>query len=213
MKANQKAYESGLEDLKLVCDGYIEKLRKEVESREIGEYILCTDRKTNNLHLEIRGISNQRKFIESNARTMGVDKSKYLQVNPGEFAYSPIHVNDGSIAYNNSNNSYLLSPIYKTFIVEKRSKLDSRYLMMWFARGEFTRMCKYYAFGSARDNFEWSQMCSFEIPIPPIEVQESIANIYKCYEQRKEINEQLKEKIRDICPILIKGSIDEARGN
>lgn len=213
MKANQKAYERGLEDLKLVCDGYIEKLRKEVEPREIGEYILCTDRKTNNLQLEIRGISNQQKFIESNARTMGVDKSKYLQVNPGEFAYSPIHVNDGSIAYNNSNNSYLLSPIYKTFIVEKRSKLDSRYLMMWFSRGEFTRMCKYYAFGSARDNFEWSQMCSFEIPIPRIEVQESIANIYKCYEQRKEINEQLKEKIRDICPILIKGSIDEARGN
>lgn len=213
MKANQKAYERGLEDLKLVCDGYIEKLRKEVESREIGEYILCTDRKTNNLHLEIRGISNQRKFIESNARTMGVDKSKYLQVDSGEFAYSPIHVNDGSIAYNNSNKSYLLSPIYKTFVVEKMSELNSRYLMMWFAREEFTRLCKYYAFGSARDNFEWGQMCAFKIPIPTIEVQESIANIYKCYEQRKEINEQLKEKIRDICPILIKGSIDESRGN
>lgn len=85
--------------------------------------------------------------------------------------------------------------------------------MMWFAREEFTRLCKYYAFGSARDNFEWGQMCAFKIPIPPIQIQESIANIYKCYEQRKEINEQLKEKIRDICPILIKGSIDEARGN
>ncbi|MBD9273653.1 MAG: restriction endonuclease subunit S, partial [Clostridium sp.] len=28
---------------------------------------------------------------------------------------------------------------------------------------------------------------------------------------RKEINEKLKAQIKDICPILIKGSIEEAR--
>ena len=47
--------------------------------------------------------------------------------------------------------------------------------------------------------------------MPAIEVQKSIADIFKVYNTRKRINEQLKAQIKDICPILIKGSIDEAR--
>ena len=39
MVANQQSYERGLEDLKLVCDGYIEDLRRKMSSTPIGEYI------------------------------------------------------------------------------------------------------------------------------------------------------------------------------
>ena len=85
--------------------------------------------------------------------------------------------------------------------------------MMWFSREEFARYCTFHAFGSARDNFEWEQMCEVEIPIPSIEIQKSIADIFRCYIDRKEINEKLKNQIKDICPILIKGSIEEARTN
>lgn len=52
-------------------------------------------------------------------------------------------------------------------------------------------------------------MKEVEIPIPDIEIQKSIVNIYNCYIERKRINEQLKAQIKDICPILIKGSIEE----
>lgn len=140
-----------------------------------------------------------------------MDTDKYLRIDPREFGYSPIHINDGSIAFNNSNSSYLLSPIYKTFKIVDENCLKSEYLMLWFSRDEFTRYCWFYAFGSARDNFEWNQMCEFEIPLPDIKTQEAISNIYKCYIERKAINERLKAQIKDICPILIKGSIEEAR--
>ena len=211
MLANQKSYERGLDDLKLTCDAYIENLRRKMPCEPIGPYITCTDRKTDDPNLKIQGISNQHKLNDSNSRVDGVKTDRYLRIDPREFGYSPIHINDGSIAFNNSNNSYLLSPIYKTFKIINEDFLKSEYLMLWFSRDEFTRYCWFYAFGSARDNFEWNQMCEFEIPIPDIQTQESISNIYKCYIERKQINEQLKSQIKDICPILIKGSIEEAR--
>ena len=208
---NQKIYEKNLYDLKLICDSYIEKLRRENEKEPIGKYIVCTDRKTDNSNLQIMGISNQRRLVESNSRTKGVNKSKYLKIEPREFAYSPIHINDGSIAFNNTKNEYLLSPIYKTFKVVNEEKLNSEYLMMWFSREEFTRYCWFYAFGSARDQFDWKQLCEIEIPVPDINIQKSIAELYNSYILRRNINEELKEKLKDICPILIKGSIEEAK--
>ena len=44
MLENQKNYERGLDDLKLVCDGYIEDLRRKIPCEEIGNYIVCTDK-------------------------------------------------------------------------------------------------------------------------------------------------------------------------
>lgn len=211
MVENQKAYERGLEDLKLVCDAYIEDLRRKMPCEEIGGYIECTDRKTDNPKLRIQGISNQQKLVDSNSRVDGVDTEKYLRIDSREFGYSPIHINDGSIAFNATKDSFLLSPIYKTFKVANESKLLPEYLMMWFGRNEFIRYCTFHAFGSARDTFEWEQMCKVKIPIPSIEVQQAIVNIYKCYTDRKEINEKLKQQIKDICPILIKGSLEETR--
>ncbi len=208
---NQKSYESGLDDLKLTCDAYIEELRRKIPCEKIGTFIECTDRNTNDTNLKIQGISNQQKLIDSESRTQGVDKEKYIRIDPREFGYSPIHINDGSIAFNNTNYSYLLSPIYKTFKVLDEKKLHPEYLMMWFSRKEFTRYCWYYAFGSARDTFEWKQMCDVSIPIPDLGTQISISNIYKCYLERKAINEKLKSQIKDICPVLIKGSLEEAK--
>ena len=211
MLENQKNYERGLDDLKLVCDGYIEDLRRKIPCEEIGNYIVCTDKKTDNPSLKIQGISNQHRLNDSNSRVDGVETSKYLKIDSREFGYSPIHINDGSIAFNSSKESYLLSPIYKTFKVIDENKLISEYLMMWLSREEFTRYCTFHAFGSARDTFEWNQMCEVQIPIPNIEIQKSIVNIYKVYNERKQINEKLKQQIKDICPILIKGSIEEAK--
>lgn len=213
MKENQKSYEKGLEDLKLLCESYIEDLRKKSSVKKIGKYIKCTDRKTDDINLDIRGISNLQKLSIPNSRVDGVEKEKYLRIDYKEFGYSPIHINDGSIALNNEKKSYLLSPIYKTFKVIDENVLYPDYLMMWFSRKEFVRYCWFYAFGSARDNFEWNQMCEVEIPIPDIKIQKSISNIYKCYIERQSINELLKNQIKDICPILINGSVEEAKEN
>lgn len=208
---NQASYETGLEDLKLVCDAYIEELRRKYPCEKIGKFIIETSRKTDDSKLKIQGISNQHKFNDSNSRINGVDTSKYLRIDSREFGYSPIHINDGSIAFNSSEESFLLSPIYATFKIKNEKEIISEYLMLWFSRSEFTRYCWFYAFGSARDTFEWKQMSEFEVPVPNIEIQHDIVDIYKVYCQRKQINEELKKQIKNICPVLIKGAVEEAK--
>lgn len=212
MLANLRSYEKGLDDLKLVCDGYIEELRRKIPSEEIGKYIIDTSTKNKDMDAVIAGISKEQKLISSDSRTSGVDKSKYFIVKNNEFAYSPIHINDGSIAFNNTGKTYIVSPIYKTFKVVDETKLLSKYLMLWFARGEFVRYCWFYAFGSARDSFEWNQFCNVKIPIPSIEKQKAIVEVLDILNYRKTNVDVLKKTISTICPILIRGSIDEANG-
>lgn len=48
-----------------------------------------------------------------------------------------------------------------------------------------------------------------KIPLPPLSVQQNIVNIYKCYIERGRIAKQLKEQIKNMCPVLIKGSLEE----
>jgi type I restriction enzyme S subunit len=52
-------------------------------------------------------------------------------------------------------------------------------------------------------------MKEVKIPIPDISVQREIVNIHKCYIERQRIAEALKEQLKNICPVLIKGSLSE----
>lgn len=85
------------------------------------------------------------------------------------------------------------------------------YLSILFERSEFNRYSRFNSWGSARETFDWEEMCDVRIPVPDIEIQQDIVNIFEAYNARKDINEKLKAQIKDICPILIKGSIEEAR--
>ena len=82
---------------------------------------------------------------------------------------------------------------------------------MIFKRTEFDRYARFHSWGSARETFTWNDLVEVEIPIPDIEIQKSIASIYSVYIMRKKINEQLKAQIKDICPILIRGSLEESK--
>lgn len=214
MVNNQKAYERGLEDLKLVCDGYIEDLRRKLPSEPIGKYLSLSDRRNDiGLGLEaVRGISTSKEFIETKADMEGVGLANYKLVQPNYFAYVGDTSRRGdkiSLALNTTNETFLVSSI--SYVFTTSIDLLAEYLMLFFSRDEFNRYARFNSWGSARESFNFDDMCNVKIPIPAIEVQKSIVDIFKVYNTRKRINEQLKVQIKDICPILIKGSIDEAR--
>lgn len=217
MLANQQSYERGLEDLKLVCDAYIDDLRKKLSHRKLGSYISICENKNNDLVYGIdavRGISIEKKFIDTKANMEGVSLKPYVIVNPNEFAYVTVTSRNGekiSLARNNSNDVYICSSSYIVFKVNNTRELLPEYLSMLFERSEFNRYSRFNSWGSARETFDWEEMCDVRIPVPDIEKQQDIVNIFKAYNTRKDINEKLKAQIKDICPILIKGSIEEAR--
>lgn len=105
--------------------------------------------------------------------------------------------------------TYICSSSYVVFRSKDPEKLFPQYLMLFFSRSEFNRYARFHSLGSARETFDWAEMCEVEIPIPDIKVQKAIAEIFSVYVERKKINEQLKAQIKDICPILIKGSLED----
>lgn len=215
MLANQQNYERGLEDLKLVCDGYIEDLRRKMPCEKIGRYIEERNERNKDKSIDfVMGLSTKKEFREAQSRVNREELGSYKIVGQGDFAFVPTTDTWKVLAfsYNTFERDLVVSPIYEVFSVNKE-KLLPAYLAMWLSRVEFDRYARFNSWGSARENFSMEEMKNVEIPIPNIEIQKSIVNIYNCYIERKRINEQLKAQIKDICPILIKGSIEEGRKN
>lgn len=210
MVANQKSYEKGLDDLKLTCDAYIEELRRKIKCEKIGPYIHPIDERNSDLKIKLaQGITNE-KFFASPKQVADAEQNAKI-VRTGQFAYNRATTRNGekiSIAYRIGEDC-VVSSAYQVFEIVQTNKLSPEYLMMWFKRSEFDRYARYMSKGSAHEFFEYSDMEEVQIPIPDISVQRSIADIYKVYTERKRINEQLKQQIKDICPILIKGSLEE----
>lgn len=215
MLSNQQSYERGLEDLKLVCDAYIENLRRNMPCEAIGKYISEYNvRNEIGLPLDsVRGIATSKEFIDTKANMDGVALDNYKIVERGMIAFIPDtsrRADKISLALNQSNAAYLVSSI-ATVVTTNERKLLPKYLYLFLVRTEFDRYARFHSWGSAREAFSFDDMKEISIPIPELEIQKSIVEIHEVYSIRKQINTKLKSQIKDICPILIKGSVEEAR--
>ncbi len=212
--ANLRSYEKGLDDLKLVCDGYIEDLRKKWPMAAIGSFLELVDERNENLKFgaeDVRGISTSKCFIATKANLSGVDLSGYKVVGVRQFAYvaDTSRRNDKIALAYCDDKPCIISSVYTVFKVRDEGKLLSRYLMMFFNRPEFDRYARFNSWGSARETFDWDTFGTYRIPVAPIEVQKSICLVYETYLKRKNCFEKLKAEINSICPILIKGSFEK----
>lgn len=75
MLANQRAYETGLEDLKLTCDAFIDELRRDLSHESIGRYIELSDTRNDCGEYgidNVRGISIEKRFILTCNRQVAV---------------------------------------------------------------------------------------------------------------------------------------------
>lgn len=208
--ANQQSYERGLEDLKLVCDGYIEDLRRKIPCERIGPYIEKVDERNSNLSLgvaDVKSVNMDGTFAETVANVDADRIHTYKVVKSNEFAYTN-RINIGSIARRlPEDGCCLVSASYDVFEITNKEKLLPEYLTLWIRRSEFFRSTGFYAVGSVKDSFSVDMMKLLEIPIPDMTIQQAIVSLYQVYLTRKKLNEQLKAQIKGICPILIKGSI------
>ena len=210
MVSNQQAYEKGLEDLKLVCDGYIEDMRRKIPCEPIGDYIRQYTEKNKDGAITLeQGINIDKQFItphRPNSNLLGRQI-----VRKGQFAYcTQLNNENVAIAYRTEEDC-VVSSVYDVFEIIDETKLLPAYLMLWLCRPEFGRYMYYLSVGSSYEFLDYENLCAVKIPIPYIETQRTISNIYNTYIERKKINEKLKVQVKDLCPILIKGSLEEAQ--
>ena len=211
--SNQKVYENSLEDLQLICDTYIEDLIKTEEPKLLGKYTEQVNERNTDLEIDfLQGISTSKVLINSKANTTGVNFHNYKIVRNGQFVYVADTSRRGdkiALAMNNAEDC-IVSAIYTVFEVIKTEELLPEYLYLFFQRTEFDRYARFNSWGSARETFNWDDMNNVKLPIPNIKIQEAIVTIYHTLETRKRINEQLKASIKPLCPVLMRGVIENS---
>lgn len=214
MLANQQSYELGLEALKLTCETLIDAYKHKAPKVSVGDILHEVDnRNIDNRITDVQGININKQFMPSVANTTGVDLSKYKVVQKGQFSFSGMQTGRDQcirIALLHEDTPIIISPAYSVFEM-KREDILAEYVMMWFSRKEVDRLGWFMSDASIRTNLDMERFYEIQIPVPDLEVQKSIVEIYQVYNSRKKINEKLKTQIKDVCPILIKGSIEEAQ--
>lgn len=212
LQNNLAVYQSKVEELKLVCDGYIEELRRKMPSERIGEYIFrYSEKNTEKAINDVVGLSTEKKFRVAQSRVNRNELGGYKIVHPLDIAYVPTTDTWKVLAFavNHFEKDVVVSPIYEVF--KTIGKLKSDYLAIWLKREEFDRYARYNSWGSARENFTFEEMQEVRIPIPDESVQQAIIDLYLIYEDRKAIATQLKKQLNNICPVLIRGSLEEEK--
>lgn len=185
--------------------------------KKLGDYIrLMDERNTDGSVTRLLGVSIEKKFIESIANTIGTDMSIYKIVRKGQFAYGPVTSRNGdkvSIALLEEEKC-IISSSYSVFEIINTKELLPEYLNLWFKRPEFDRYARFHSHGSAREIFDWEEMCNVELPVPEIEEQRKIVEAYNTIERRialkRKINDNLAETANALfCKMFFATSIAE----
>lgn len=208
MLANQRCCECGLDDLRMICTAYIEALRKKGGLKRIGDYIRPYNEKNTDGSITLeQGINIEKQFITPQRSNTNLRGRKIVR--KGMFSYcTQLNNENVAIAYR-TDEDCVVSSVYDVFEIIDKNQLVPEYLMLWLIRPEFGRFVYWASEGSAYEFLNYNNLADYRISVPDIKVQQEIANIYNSYTLRREINEQMKRQIKDICPILIKGSMEE----
>lgn len=210
MLANQRCYERGLEDLKLTIDALTDCIASSL--LRSSDSIISSPRGILFVPFLKRSsnASNKDKlFMPSVAN--GADLTKYKLVRKNQFSCNLMHVGRDvavPVALNSHDEPIIVSPAYIVFNV-KNDSIIPEFLLMWLSRTETDRYAWFMCDTNVRSGMEKKRFFEIDIPVPSIQEQRAIIEIYDALYIRREVNERLKAQIKDLCPILVKGAVEE----
>lgn len=165
----------------------------------LGNHISLIDIRNKELATErLLGINIDKYFMPSVANVIGTDLSKYKLISKGIFACNPMHVGRDDrlpVALYNEESPAIVSPAYFMFEIIDKSILNEDFLMMWFRRAEFDRICCLRTDGSVRGGISWDDICRIELPVPDYEKQLRIVDSYKVISDRIALKRHINDNL------------------
>lgn len=214
MVANLKAYEKGLADLKLACDATIEQQKAASKCVSVMSLLREVDVRNHGCKIkEISGINIEKKFILSKADVTSVALGNYKVVSQNQIAYSSMQTGRDEcirIALQREKDLKIVSPAYFVFDVD-RELVIPEWIMLWFQRREVDRKGWFLSDSSVRANLDLDRFAEIGIPLPKKDIQQQIVDVFEGYLKSQEIADRLRSQIMGMCPILVKGSLDEGK--
>lgn len=202
--------EAKVAPLMQLCQSYIQELKHKYPMQEIGPYIHRIDeRNTDNKIKEVRSVSVTKNFNVTNAKVDKNNLSNYKIVRENQISFVQTTGNEKCLcaAINHLGFPIVVTSVNEVFETDEKYLLAD-YLHLIFRRTETDRYARFNSWGSARETFTWEDMTRFAIPLPSIEVQQAIVNIYKCANEAKRIAEEADRLSREVCPTLLQHVIN-----
>lgn len=199
------------EPLLALCRSYLQEIKKKYPMKEIGPMIERIDeRNVDNSVRVVKSVSVTKEFKDTNAK---VDKSQlqsYKIVKTGEVSFVQTTGNEKClcIAVSHFDEPIVVTSVNEVFKVDE-GRLLADFLYLWWCRKESDRYARFHSWGSARETFNWADMCRVKIPLPPIEVQQAVVDLYRCANEAKKIAAEADKLSREICPALIQRVVKE----
>ena len=173
---------------------------------ELKAYIRRIDvRNSSNAIKDVKGLSVTKLFREPTSKVDRNNLHNYKIVNRGQFAFVQTTNNEKClvVCLSHFERPIVVSSVNEVFEVCDHQKLLPEYLQLQFKRPEFDRYARFNSWGSARETFNWDEMCRVKIPLPPIEVQQAIVSLYHCAEEARNIANEAKKQLALVCPAMI----------
>lgn len=215
LKALAEQNEALIKPLTEACQAYIVDCKKKYPEVQLEEYIeACDERNSQGKYTlnDVRGISILKKLIPTKADMQDVSLTPYKLLNPKEFCYVTVTSRNGgkiSLALNGMDETYILSSSYEVFRCIDEKTILPEYLFLILSREEFDRFSRFNSWGSARETFDWSELCRVLIPLPPSEIQQAIVDLYNCAEEAKRIANNARERMKFLCPALVQKALNK----
>ena len=160
----------------------------------------------------VRGVSNTKEIQRTKANVSMRDLSTFLVIRRNQFVFNRRTTRNGErlgLGFNDTDEPLLFTNDYVAFEIRDTDVLLPEYLYLYFKRDEFDRYVRYNSWGSATEFFNWEDMQEVRVPVPDISTQKALADIYWIHKKRRELAERLEKQQKDICPILVRGAIEE----
>ena len=169
------------------------------EYKRLGNYIREVNVRNRELKVtNLLGVSISKEFMLSIANTIGTDMSTYKVVERNQLVYIADTSRRGdkiAIGLLDKFDNAIVSQAYTVFEVIDHEQLLPEYLMMWFRRPEFDRYARFHSHGSAREIFDWNELCDVMLPVPSIARQREIVAEYETLTNRIRLNNQMIQNL------------------
>ena len=155
-----------------------------------------------NQPLESYSITNESGFVpqdekfENGGTMREADKRMYYIVSPNSFAYNPARINVGSIGYQDTGKSVIVSSLYEVF--KTSDDVDDRLLWHWFKSPDFQKLIMQLQEGGVRLYFYYDKLCMGQVPLPSLEEQRKIGKLFDTLDHLITLHQRELEKLQNI---------------
>lgn len=153
----------------------------------------------------VKSVSVSKEFKDTNAKVNKNELGGYKIVPPMYISYVQTTKNEKCFAsaINKFGYPIVVTSINRVITSNDSNILDNEFLAMWFRTPEFSRWAIYNSWGSAREIFDFEDLKKSMIPLPPIEVQQSIVALYHCAEEARGIAREAREQLKKLAPAMV----------